>query len=517
IVLLPLALAGLAVLRWLFSFIKIYYQGKLGQDVLQSIRQQIYKRVQSFPFEYHDHRHSGTLIANLVEDVRFATMFFEQAIFLLIESAAFVITVYIFLFMHNASAAWASLSLFTCGLLGACLVYTKSFFVYGRTKELFAQKVSMFTESMEGQLVVRAYGQKKMQIDKYKKRVQAMHRSNFNEIQWEVFSNQILLWSVQIGTPLVILAYLWNQRSMGMEVSGGTIVLIFTSQALLLGKSRQLSRGIDLLMRFAITARRLDDFFHSATNGDDDKSPAPQQFNEIVFNKVSFAYGERQQVLQNISFNLTRGQILGLAGSTGAGKSSLAHLIAGFYPINSGSIQLNGVDIQSFNPRKLRRHIAIVFQETFLFAGSIRDNIAFGTPDCDLDRIKQVAGLAHADEFIEDLKDGYDTEVGEKGISLSGGQRQRIGIARALIHNPQLLILDSCTSALDTNTEQAILQSLRELDSTMTVIISHRRSALNLCDKILLLEKGLLIEQGTPQQLNQPGSRYLQVMEVVNE
>lgn len=515
-VFLPLALALIALARWLVTYLKVYHQGKLGQSVLMDIRRQIYDKVQSFSFSYHDKRHSGILISNLVEDVRFANMFFDQAIFLLMESSIFIVTVYIFLFLHSPAAALVSMGMLLVGYICACFVFRSSFHIYGRTKELFAQKVALFTESMEGELVIKAYGQQEVQKERYAQRVRDLHHSNIREIQWELFSNQLIVWSTQLGIPAMIFAYMWSQRQNGLPINGGELVLLFATQILIISKSRQLSRGTEMFTRFAITARRLHEFFKDSSNRVPSGDSFPEKVESIRFSDVSFAYGEREPILNKVSFDFSKGHMLGIAGVTGSGKSSLVQLIAGFYKPVNGEVFINGKAVEKYDIEALRKEVAIVFQETFLFAGSVRENISFGVPEASLEDVMWAAKLAHASEFIDELKDGYETEIGEKGVSLSGGQRQRIGIARALLHKPKILILDSCTSALDTKTEKAILGSLNELKDTYTLIISHRRSALESSDFLIVLDKGELVQSGTPEEVCKKGSYYLQVMEVVD-
>ena len=515
-ILLPLALAVIALARWLVTYLKVYHQGRLGQSVLMDIRRQIYDKVQNFSFDYHDKRHSGILISNLVEDVRFANMFFDQAIFLLMESTVFIFTVYIFLFLHSPAAALVSLVMLTIGYICAVFVFRSSFHIYGKTKQLFAEKVALFSECMEGQQVINAYGQKELQKSLYADRVKALHNSNIKEIQWELLSNQLIVWSTQLGVPAMIFAYIWSQRQNGLPVNGGELVLLFATQILIISKSRQLSRGTEMLTRFAISARRLHEFFKDDHDEKESGDQFPNSVESIEFKDVTFSYGEREPVLNEINFNFNKGHILGLAGSTGAGKSSLVQLLAGFYKPDSGQVRINNKSLDTYSHQQLRNGVAIVFQETFLFAGTVRENISFGAPDASQEDVERAARLAHATEFINELEDGFEAEIGEKGVSLSGGQKQRLGIARALLHKPKILILDSCTSALDTSTEKAIIESLHSLKETFTVIISHRRSALESADFLLVLDKGNLVESGTPEEICREGSYYLQIMEVLN-
>lgn len=513
---LPGALLVVAILRWALAYTRAYWQGRLSQHCLMAVRRRIYDRAQRFNFDYHDRRHSGTLIANLVEDVRFTTVFFENSLFVLVETVICIAFIHCFIFVHCWQAGLACMLCMSLACLFATRLWRHNLPLFQATKENFARMVSAFTENMEGQLVVRAYGRREAQEKSFAKVVKELQDSALREVHWQILSHQIIGWGACICFAAAISAYLWACRSAQIDPAGSTILMITSALIIHLAKARQFMGGMDNLMRFLVTARRLDDFFRDQR--DEYEDPAAQSLpvlamNELRFEQVSFAYGERDPVVRELSFTLRHGRILGVIGGTGAGKSTLAQLAAGFYTPMSGKVSIDGKGLSDYHRIQLRRSIAIVFQETFLFAGSLADNIAFGNPGAKPEEIAEAARLACAEEFISQLPDGYGAEIGEKGVSLSGGQRQRLGIARALLRRPRLLILDACTSALDNRTEAKILSNLRQLQGVTVLLITHRAEALELADEVVVLDDGLLVEHGSPAELkSRTGSRFRSIL-----
>jgi ABC-type multidrug transport system fused ATPase/permease subunit len=239
-----------------------------------------------------------------------------------------------------------------------------------------------------------------------------------------------------------------------------------------------------------------------------DPTPLPEKVKgHLVFEDVSFSYGDGEIVLNNINLDIPASEVVALVGPTGVGKSTLVSLIPRFYDANKGAIKLDGIDIRQLNVETLRRNISIVLQDVFLFHGSVRDNLLFGNPNATDEDIVKAAKIANAHEFILALTEGYDTIIGERGVKLSGGQRQRISIARAVLKNTPILILDEATSSVDTETELLIQQALERLmEGRTTIIIAHRLSTIRNADKIVVLKGKDIIEQGTHEELiNQDG------------
>jgi len=301
------------------------------------------------------------------------------------------------------------------------------------------------------------------------------------------------------------------------SLTDGTLFMIYFLQASLIPRVRMLNRSMDLLMRMSITADRLMPLFTAReylktreTHSLPEKGPGA-----IRCESCSFAYPGQDHSLHDISLTITAGETIGLVGPTGAGKSTLALLLCRFYDPDCGVVSIDDNDIRNYPLEHIRRQFALVFQDTFLFSASIGDNIAYGNPAARRDEIERAARLANIHDFIATLSNGYDTEIGERGVTLSGGQRQRVSIARALLRKPRFLILDDATSALDTRTEEAIGRSITALHETSTIIvIAHRFSSIAGADRVYVLEHGRITETGTPGELNVLGTAFSRILNI---
>jgi ATP-binding cassette subfamily B protein len=308
----------------------------------------------------------------------------------------------------------------------------------------------------------------------------------------------------------------------GMEVEKGNLavgtysVLVFMTQRLLWPLTR-LGQTLDLYQRaMASTARVMDLLDTPITIHSGDNPLALEDVRgAIAFNHITFAYNQRQAVIEEFNLNIPAGATIAIVGSTGSGKSTIVKLLLRFYEIQKGSITLDGMDIREIVLYDLRRAIGLVSQEVFLFHGSVRENIAYGNPHVSDDEIIVAAKMAEAHDFIMDLPEGYDTIVGERGQKLSGGQRQRLSIARAILKNPPILILDEATSAVDNDTEAAIARSLTHItENRTTIMIAHRLSTIRHADCIYVVEKGQIVEQGKHEDLVTLGGVYSNLWKV---
>ena len=280
---------------------------------------------------------------------------------------------------------------------------------------------------------------------------------------------------------------------------------------------RQLGRILTDLGKMQVAIDRIQEILEEETEFPAEEGLKPEIKGEISFNKVSFAYGDGQPVLRNVSFRVKRGQTVAVLGPTGSGKSTLVHLLTRLYDCQGGSIEIDGYDIKEIDKKWLRKHVGLVLQEPFLFARTIKENIAFANPAAGENDIYEVARIAAVHEFIEEMEEGYDTPVGERGVSLSGGQKQRIAIARTLIRNCPILIFDDSLSAVDTETDLQIRKALQERSKeTTTFIISHRINTLSMADLILVLEDGEIAQMGSHEELIRQEGMYRRIWEIQN-
>ncbi|MBD3422784.1 MAG: ATP-binding cassette domain-containing protein [Chitinivibrionales bacterium] len=520
IYLIPAALLLFALLRWVFTYYRMILQTGLGQGALFDLRNRIYNTMQSLSFGYHDKNHSGTLISNVVEDVSYVTRFFEFGLFPLLESPAYVGGAFVYLAVVCWPAALVSASLYALCLLILVFYFTAGEQFFARTKQIFARLVQFFSENMEGHLVVRAFGQRTRQVDAFKDLARKLHSAMFKEVMITSVMNQTLVYCATFGIFIVLGVSIVLIRQYGWTFTKGELFLVYYLQASLVPRTRMLTRSFDFLMRMKITADRLAPLFQSREYlVDHGEAGLPHHGpGSLQMQRVSFAYTGQEHSIRDVSLQINAGETIGIVGESGAGKSTLALLLCRFYDPHAGRILLDGRDIRAYPVKQVRDQFALVFQETFLFSATVRENIAYGKPDATLEEIRDAARHAHINTWIERLPKGYATKVGERGVTISGGQRQRLSIARALLRRPRFLILDDCTSALDTRTEKAIQESLLALRETSTmIIIAHRFSSIAKAARVFVLDHGNVVEQGPPDELNQPGTAMARVLQSCGE
>ncbi len=515
LLLIPAALLVVAAARWAVTYCRSVYQTRLGQGALFDLRSRIFNTMQNLSFAYHDASHSGTLVSNIVEDVNYANMFFQRGLMMLLESVAYVIISYAIMFAVCPRAAAGSmlLCLLSCG--GAWIFFKYGHATYARTKALFASMVQGFSENMEGHLVVKGFGAGAQQEQVHHAQIDALHRSHYRERMLAALLSQIFVWAMVFAIPLVIGIAYHEAHAGRWELSEGRLFLLFYLQTGIRLRMWGVTRALDVTLQFAITSERLERLLTSEAYLDDSGTESiPGHEACVGIEHVSFAYGDRGHSLKDISLSIREGSTIGLVGPTGAGKSTLALLLCRFYDPDQGKVLLDGRDIRSFPLADLRNQFSLVFQDTFLFSASIRDNIAYGRPDARYEDIVHAASLAQIHDFVMSLPDAYDTEIGERGVTLSGGQRQRVSIARAILRKPRFLILDACTSALDAQTEKAIQNSLASLhETTTTVVIAHRFSSIERADCVYVMQDGHIVESGPPAELSAPGTAFSSVIQ----
>ena len=514
---LALSLILVGTLRWGITFYRIYLQTTVAQTSLVHLRKNIYEKVHQLGFTFHDKFHSGNLISNIVEDLRFINQFMESGLFPLIETTVYILMAQIYLFFIIPEIGLICFTIQLAALLFSIYVLKKSFPLLLQTKQHFANMVEDFTENMEGRLVTQSLGVNTQQKEKHFQKIDNMHNSFGKEIIYITSFHQINVWAAYLNIFLGVSIALFKYRQ-GEDITIGTIFLIFFLLNSIVPRVRVQSRANDLLTRSIVTAERLETLFGSnQILPDDGKNEYPKE-SSIEIKSLSFAYIPNKNILKDINLTIKQGALVGIVGYTGAGKSILLSLIARFYDSKEGKIFIGPHQVNEYPLETIRKKVTLVFQDTFLYSSSIRNNITFGIPNATLEQAKEAATLACIDEFIMTLPQGYDTEIGERGVSLSGGQRQRIGIARALIMQPDILLLDDCTSALDSHTERNIIENLAKARNNLTTIFTTQRIAsLKSVNQIFVMKEGSIIERGSLAELNQPGTFFNNIFSPTSE
>jgi ABC-type multidrug transport system fused ATPase/permease subunit len=492
----------IAVLSSIASYVSNYYTESVGQWVAYDLRMRTYHHLQRLSLGYYDSHQVGTLLSTITDDVATIQNFASSSTLGMVVDMLTIVGMLGLMFWLNWDFALIAVAV-TPFLLFFVSRFKKA--VKKATHEVRKRQADVVTvvqQGLESVRVVKAFGRQDLEEEELgeasKKTVEAALKAR----RVKSLLSPVVAVVVSLCTGYV----LWRGSSLilrdVMTVGALTVFLSYLNKffkpvqdlAKMTNSIAQAAVGVDRVRAILDT----DAIIPERPNATD---PPPFR-GEIAFDHVAFGYDAAAPVLRDVSFNIKPGQLVGVVGPTGGGKSTVVSLIPRFYDPNAGSVKIDGVDVRDYKLHGLRQHIGFVLQDTVLFRGTVRDNIAYGHPGATADEIVQAAKLANADEFIRRMPHGYDSPVGERGLTLSGGQRQRIGIARALIRNNPILILDEPTAALDTESEKLVIEALERLMKGRTVItIAHRLSTIRDADKIIVLKGGVVAEEGTHDQL----------------
>ena len=494
---------GLGVIKAVGLYFQRFLAEWIANHVAFDLRNRLFDHIQRLSFSYHDHNQSGQLISRCIEDVRSIQGFTGNGIVELIKVTLLLVSILAILFTQNVPLAIISL------LPMIPLVLVTSGFgrrvgkLFLKVDNLLGELSSRLQENVTGVQVVRAFAREPHQVERFREANRDLFHAQINvNREWaKIMPTTTLL--VTIGTVLI----LWFGGQMVMQ---GTLTLgelvAFNSYMLLLAMPSQqigwlVNAGGETFAGLQRTFEILD--LAPEIQSPPDAVKLPTLRGEVEFDQVSFRYfGENTYALKDLSLRVQPNQIIALIGLTGSGKTSFVNLIPRFYDVTSGAVRVDGQDVRAVDLLSLRRQIGIVLQTSLLFSATIRENLAFGRPDATEEEIIAAAKAAQAYDFIQHLTKGFDTVVGERGVTLSGGQRQRVAIARALLMDPRILILDDSTSSVDTQTEHLIQQALDTLMAGRTTfVIAQRLSTVRHADLILVLDQGKIVQRGTHLEL----------------
>ncbi len=511
------AILGLSICRGVLNYIYAVASGKLvHEQIVVDLRAEVYDKLQRLSFRFFDGNATGSIMNRVTGDVQSVRTFIDGVI---IQLALLVLSLVCYVvYMVRIDAGVTAACLGTTPILwGVTVLFSRSVRpLYDKTRDLADQVVLTLAENIQGVHVVKGFGRENEEIAKFDHAVRAVESHQRN-----------IFWRVSLFTPTI--GFLTQLNVVILLIYGGYMV---TQDRLSLGTGLVVFAG--LLTQFANQVANLTNITNSVQQSlsgarrvfevldspiEIESKPTaihrPRLDGLVEFDNVSFAYDADSPVLSGVSFRVETGQRVAILGETGAGKSTLLSLIPRFYDPTSGCVKIDGIDVRELNVDELRRQVGIVFQESFLFSNSISANIAFGRPYATRDQIERAARVACAHEFINRLPEGYDTLLGEWGMDLSGGQRQRLAIARAVLLDPRILLMDDPAAAIDPETEQEILAAMDQaMEGRTTFVVAHRMSTLRRADLVLVFDKGRLVQSGTHAELLRVPGHYKMAAEL---
>lgn len=502
------AIVAVAILGSLFSFSNLYWAGRVRQLVARDLRTELFAHYQRLSFAYHDRARTGQLVTFATSDAGDMAYLTGIVTVSIVHTFLVITTVAILMFVTDVVLALLAIASLPVALflVGSTARHGGPMFTAGRQEK--SRLNTVLQENLTGHRVVRAFGREIQETEKFDRHNRAI-QSIYMRIAWLFASRGPLTRAV---TALGTVAVLWygGNRIIAGELSLGTLVEFVSYVLILTGVVGYIPWMTGSTVSAIASGKRVFAVL-------DTESPVVERANpvsldspggQVEFERVSFVY-DREPVLQDVSFNARPGEVMGILGMTGSGKTTLINMIPRFYDVQKGAIRVDGYDVRDLKLESLRQQIGIVLQDTYLFAGTIRENIAYGKTDAPLEEIVAAAKAANAHDFIVDTPDGYDSILGERGITLSGGQRQRVAIARALLMDPRILILDDATSSVDVQTEIEIQRALEKLmEGRTTFLIAHRLSSVRQADQIIVLDEGRIVAKGRHEQLTERSKLY---------
>jgi ATP-binding cassette, subfamily B, multidrug efflux pump len=508
-----LFLLGLGLLSALLNLGNRYWSEWIAARVGYDLRNRMYDHIQYLPFAYHDHAQSGQLISRCIEDVRSIERFAGGAVADLIRFVLLAVGIITIMITDNSRLAFIALLPIIPLTLMTSTFGTKIGKLFFAVDNAVGDVSNRLQENVVGVQVVRAFAREGHEV----KRFETANKQVFQTWIYVIDEWSKIMPTTHWLTTVSVVLILWFGGQMVMD---GTLtigaIVAFNAYILMLAEpAQQLTGLVNAGGEAAAGAQRVFEVLdiEPAIQSSDQAVRLESLRGEVEFCNVGLKYqDERTASLSDIDLRVEPNRIVALIGQTGSGKTSLVNLIPRFYDVTEGTVRVDGVDVREMDLVSLRKQIGIVLQTSLLFSDTIKGNIAYGRPDATTDEIIAAARAAQAHEFIEGFTNGYDTIVGERGVTLSGGQRQRVAIARALLMNPRILILDDSTSSVDTQTEKLIQAALDALmEGRTTFVIAHRLSTVRRADIILVMDQGRIVEQGTHEELLARGGLYKEI------
>ncbi len=509
--LLPVMIAcllGVTILKGILRFSSQLMFEICSQGVLYSMRDTVYRKLLQEDFDFYNRNRTGDLMSRQTGDMDAIRHFIAYVIYAVYENVLLLAFALLMIFTVNVKLALCMLVVLP---FTALTTYKQSRQVrpaFQRIRERFSSLNTFAQENISGNRVVKAFAREDYEIGKFNRENDAYRDAELNaSATWkkyipvfEFLSNMLTVVLMVYGGYMVIQG----------EITMGNLVTVNGYLWMLTVPLRMAGWWINDIHRFTTSAEKIYNTYSQEPSVRTPGRPVERRRlnGDVEFSHVSYQ-ADDADIISNVSFKVKRGQTVGIIGSTGSGKSTVMNLLCRFYDATEGEVLVDGINVKDLDLYDLRDNIGMAMQDVFLFSDTVEGNIAYGRPDCSFEKVKKAAKMADANLFIQEMPDGYDTIVGERGVGLSGGQKQRISLARALLKDPAILILDDTTSAVDMETESYIQKQLKNIQSECTIfVIAYRISSIKDADLILVMDKGRIVEQGTHEELSVAGGYY---------
>jgi ATP-binding cassette, subfamily B, bacterial len=513
-----LILAAISFAGTGFSVIRGRITAWLGAKITYDIRGQLYQMVQRMSLKFFDKHKTGELISRVSRDTEALQDFLAFEIPFFIVNFLMLIGIGAFLISMNWKLALLTLVPTPFVAMGTVAIWNRIRSTFGKVWHRWSMMSTFLNDVFSGIRVVKGFSQEPRETKRFSTRnYDLFHVSMSAEQMWATY---MPLLSFLLGTGSLIIWYFGGKYVMDEEMTIGTLFAFMGYMGMFYGPLEMVTHVWNWISRSFAAADRIFEILDMEPEVPDEAEsiPMPDIKGAVEFKNVTFGYDKHKPVLKNIELNVKAGEMIGFVGRSGVGKTTMTNLICRFYTADEGSVEIDGVDIKKIKLDDLRSQIGMVLQDQFLFNGTIAENIAYANPEATPEEIMQAAKIANAHDFIVKFPEGYDTNVGERGQRLSGGERQRVSIARAIMHNPKILILDEATSSVDTETEKAVQEALaRLIKGRTTFAIAHRLSTLRNSDRLVVLEDGKIVEMGTHDELMEKKGTYQKLVEMQTE
>ena len=509
-----LAILGAGLLRLLFSVARRLVAGRVSLGVEYDLRNRVYGHLQSLELAFFDGQQTGQLMSRATVDLQAVRFFLGYGLIFIVQSLVTILIAAAVMLVLNPLLALVALAPTPLVIVAA--------FRYGRlnrpaTQEV-QQRIAELTaeaeENISGVRVVKAFAQEARQLGRFRRAAGRVFDQSMVSTRLRAFYNPLIAFLPNLGLALVL--FVGGRMAVRGTITVGEFVAFFGYVLMLASPVRMLGIALGMAQRAVASGARIFELLDREPSLAAPSQPRalPDGGGRVELRGVSFSYDGGPPVLDEVDLTVDAGRTVALVGTTGSGKTTLVSLVPRLYDVTRGEVLVDGVDVRTVDPGALRRETALVSEDAFLFSASIRENLAYARPEAGDDELREAARRAGIADFIESLPEGYDTRVGERGLTLSGGQRQRMAIARALVRNPRILILDDATSSVDATTEEGIKRALREVMADRTTfVIAHRLSTIALADEIVVLDGGRVVARGTHDELLESCALYREIAE----